>query len=58
MEQKKRQKTCQLGLVMKHSMPARRKNLDFEMGVRGIWGEHVHNPEKKKKNYSGIRVGG
>ncbi len=38
--------------------PARKKKLDFEKGVRGIWGEHVHNPEKRKKDYLGIRVGG
>ena len=38
--------------------PARKKKLDFEKGVRGIWGEHVHNPEKRKNDYLGIRVGG
>ena len=43
---------------MKHSNACKKKNVDFENGVRGIWGKHVHNPEKRKKDYFGIRVGG
>ena len=39
-------------------MPAGKKNLDFEKGVTGLCGEHVHNPEKRKKDYVGMRVWG
>ena len=57
-EQKKNAYMCELGLEMKYSNAWKKKKTRFPKWVRGIWDEHVHNPEKRKKDYFGIRVGG
>ena len=47
-----------MGLAMKHSNACKKKNADFEKWVGGILGEHVPNPEKRKRYHFAIRVGG
>ena len=45
-------------MAIKHSNAWKKKNVNFEKGVGGIWGEHMHNPEQRKKEHLQIRVGG